>query len=443
MEERNRQPGLFKTPFELFEQHDQARIVESEKVGLDRLRNDLNERDENHWGDSGWGGTIDPDTIISWNELKALMAEGLHSASSSTEDKFVNACTRELYQRFQMSGGYLVVQLDENDASIVSDMWSTMEDYFSLPPEQLQIDTQILKKEDGSHDPEAGYHFRQTYMNINGEVLPETIQNALESYTSINNMPNNRAAYDRGIEGSYKLFADITKTVGTIVAAGALGKDLSLMDKVATSMLDDRNGHPFVNADHRLSRYILSKNSKKGQSAKESLISHTDWTFTTCIPLSAIPGLQVWKPNEKEWIVPEAILGGNDRTSYVVVMAGKWIELLTQQKITSCVHRVVTMNHGSKNTAKARLSAPFFCRTKRSIFDTVQDEFDESWEPPSESITEKEAIGGIGQLFANWIRFLEGDRDPSIQGCVVDLCLDQEDMAPACYSVEDVLYVTE
>ena len=432
LKERERQ---CKTPFELFEQHDQDRTLESEQVGLDRLRNDHGEQQQDHWGESGWGGSIDPDTIVSWNELKALIGEGIHS--SSKENKFVDACVRELYRRFQTFGGFLVVQLDESDASIVSDMWSTMEEYFSLSPEQLQVDTQILKKDDGSHDPEAGYHFRQTYMNMDGEVLPETIQNTLEGYNEINNMPYNRAAHDRGIEGSYKLFADITKTVGTIVAAGALDKDLPLMDKVATSMLDDRNGHPFVNADHRLSRYILSKNSDK--SAKESLISHTDWTFTTCIPLSAIPGLQVWKPNEKEWIVPEAILGGKDRCSYVVVMAGKWIELLTQQKITSCVHRVVTMNTGDQDTAKARLSAPFFCRTKRSIFDTFQDEFDESWEPPSESMSENEAIASIGQLFANWIRFLEGDRDPDIQGCVVDLCLDQEERAPACFSVEDVL----
>ena len=97
------------------------------------------------------------------------------------------------------------------------------------------------------------------------------------------------------------------------------------------------------------------------------------------------------------------------------------------------------MNTGDQDTAKARLSAPFFCRTKRSIFDTFQDEFDESWEPPSESMSENEAIASIGQLFANWIRFLEGDRDPDIQGCVVDLCLDQEERAPACFSVEDVL----
>lgn len=416
---------LYKTPFELFEEHDKARVTESEQVGLDRLQ--INEDEKDHRRESDWGGTIYQSEIVSWNYLKALMEMGTSSFSDSVNDQVI-----DLYQRFQKSGGFLVLQLDEDDASTVSDMWSTMEAYFSLPSEQLEVDTQILTKDDGSHDPEAGYHFRQTYMNINGEILPETIQNALETHSD----SEDRATHDRGIEGSYKLFADITKTVGTIIAAGALEKDLQLMDKVASTMLDEKNGHPFVNADHRLCRYILGNKTKK---AKESLISHTDWTFTTCIPLSAIPGLQVWKPNEEKWIVPEAILGGKDRTRYVVVMAGKWIELLTNQKITSCVHRVVTMNDGTQDETMARLSAPFFCRTKRAIFDTFQDAFDESWEAPPGGMSQEEAIDSMGQVFADWIRFLDGDRDPSIQDCVVDLCFDQGDKMPGCFSVEKVL----
>ena len=493
-----------KTPFEWFEEHDKARVMESEQVGLDRLRND----DEDETGRSGgeWGGSIDPSEIVSWNELKLLLAEGMDgggggdaaaagssssslssSSISNHEDKVGNR-VRELYHTIENAGGFLVVELDENDASIVTDMWSTMEAYFSLPPDQQQIDRQTLEKEDGTHDPEAGYHFRQTYMNIDGVVLPETIQDALRNNNnnkngkngsndnngSNHNHNNNQIDNDccddthrRGIEDSFQLFAEMTKTVGTIVAAGALEKDLLLTDKIVTSILDDRNGHPFVNADHRLSRYILGNTdaqkentteatatatataiaTRKVAKAKESLISHTDWTFTTCIPLSAIPGLQVWKPRSKEWIVPEAILGGGGggsgkddrddvRTKYVVVMTGKWIELLTDRKITSCVHRVVT----NPTTITPRLSAPFFCRVKRPVFDLVQDEFQSSWSDPSPfGSSQEEAIDSMGRMFGDWIRFVEGDRDTNIPDCVMDMCLDREDKAPGCYSVEEIL----
>ena len=464
-----------KTPFEWFEKHDKARVMVSEQVGLDRLRSDENEI-ERSGGE--WGGSIDPSEIVSWNELKALLAEGMDDATaaaaagsssfsiSNHEDRVGNRA-RELYHTIENAGGFLVVELDENDASTVTDMWSTMEAYFSLPPDQQQIDRQTLEKEDGTHDPEAGYHFRQTYMNVDGVVLPETIQDALRNNNNNNNNDNNNHngqnekngscndTHRRGIEDSFQLFAEMTKTVGTIVAAGALEKDLLLTDKIVTSMLDDRNGHPFVNADHRLSRYILGKTdaqkqqtaTTKAAKAKESLISHTDWTFTTCIPLSAIPGLQVWKPRSKEWSVPEAILGGsgsrsgNDdqddvRTKYVVVMTGKWIELLTNRKLTSCVHRVVT----NPTTIKPRLSAPFFCRVKRPVFDLVQDEFQSSWSDPSPfGSSQEEAIDSMGRMFEDWIRFVEGDRDSAIPDCVMDMCLDREDKAPGCYSVEEIL----
>mmetsp|Transcript_7230 Transcript_7230/g.17625 ORF Transcript_7230/g.17625 Transcript_7230/m.17625 type:complete len:609 (+) Transcript_7230:153-1979(+) len=470
-----------KTPFEWFEHHDKARIAESERIGFDRLRLDEDDTQSNEWG-----GTIDPSEVVSWTVLKALMQDGACSDDTRADyihHKSVDRRIRDLHKLFEDSGGYLVVKLDESDASTIDDMWATMETYFSLPPDKLQFAKQVLEKEDGTHDPEAGYHFQQTYMNIDGEILPETIQNALSDSSNTsgnhgretndqNQHASNESGHDthrRGVEGSHKLFANIAKTVGTIIAAGALQKDLVLMNKVVNSMLNGRNGHAFVNAEHRLSRYILGTQAEDQNGindgiaapiTKESLISHTDWTFMTCIPLSAIPGLQIWKPHAQEWIVPEAIFGNHqgrskehhhqqqERTRYVVVMAGKWIELLTNRKITSCVHRVVTRHprgtlqssghRDATNTEKARLSAPFFCRTKRPVFDLIQDEFHESWDR-FRSVTQEEAIDAMGHFFGDWIRFLEGDRDPTIPGSVLDLCLDHESDAPGCFSIEEIL----
>lgn len=452
-----------KTPFEWFEDHDKSRIVASERVGLDRLRMDedgtASSSSSSEASSESWGGMIDPSEIVSWTDLKELMQAGLWSGDDRTDtssiisDDSIKNRARDLHRLFEDSGGYIVVELDEEGVSTVEDMWATMEAYFSLPPDKLNgVSKQMLEKEDGSHDPQAGYHFQQTYMNKDGEILPDSIQNALRDTSNddgSNPHLSNECSDDlhrRGVEDSYRLFAEMCKTVGTIIAAGALEKDLVLMDRVTNSMLNGRKGHPFVNAEHRLSRYILSNNDSIGGVAKpkESLISHTDWTFMTCIPLSAIPGLQLWKPQEQEWIVPEAILGKDERderTKYVVVMAGKWIELLTDRKITSCVHRVVTQMQeppSPTGTPRPRLSAPFFCRTKRSIFEMARDEFNESWDR-SRDVPQELAIDHMGRFFGDWIRFLEGDRDPTIPGCVLDLCLDEEEYAPGCYSIEEIL----
>ena len=488
-----------KTHFAYFEDHNNDRIAESEKVALDRLVVDVDDDDES----TANGGSIGIDDqqqhesseTVSWNRLKALLSRGIDNSSSSSSSLESSTCSYDdyaaaradknelfnLYQQIESNGGYLVLELEDTETNIVRDMWSTMEQYFALPEDQKRVDLQTLEKKDGSHDPKAGYHFCQTYMNKDGVVLPETIPDALNKASE---------AYN-GISGSYKLFAEVCKTVGTIAAAGALQKDLSLMHKVVTSLLDDKNGHPFVNAEHRLSQYIISpedfvdvnvdvsdptqtmqtqaQTTKKVAKAKESLISHTDWTFTTCIPLSAIPGLQLWKPHSQEWIVPEQLFSNDsnndntkrDRTNYVVVMTGKWIELLTQQKLSSCVHRVVT--RPSSPDSKPRLSAPFFCRTRRYVFDAVHDEYHtrpyrsstRRSTPASTTSTpldldvelvsvpvsqQQEAIDEMSQLFfGDLIRFTEGSRDSEIASNVVEMCMDHGDSMPDCYSVEDVL----
>eukprot|EP00536_Pseudo-nitzschia_multiseries_P001360 jgi/Psemu1/294363/fgenesh1_pm.17_\ len=426
-----------KTHFEWFEEHDNARIAESEKVALDRLVMDDQSTDSDT--DSRTKPRIHASEIVSWNHLKALLARGLSSPGGG-DDAGDRDERSALYRQLEDSGGYVVVELDDETASIVEDMWATMEDYFSLPETEQQVDRQVLEKSDGSHDPQAGYLFRQTYVNKDGIVLPETIQDALGGTPRSHN----------GVSGSFHLFAEMCKTVGTLVAAGALGKDPRLVHKVVTSLLDEKSnsGHPFVNAEHRLSRYIVGPedaNAKKqtssssaSPSVKESLISHTDWTFATCIPLSAIPGLQLWKPETREWIVPEAeeLLAGDShtRSRYVVVMAGKWMELLTNRAVSSCVHRVVTR---PTSDGAARLSAPFFCRTKKYVFEMVRSRFGE--DPTTTDLSQEEALDEMGKLFGDLVRFTEGSRDPDIPGCVLDVCMERGDCVPGCYSVEDVL----
>eukprot|EP00529_Nitzschia_sp_RCC80_P031069 CAMPEP_0113510462 /NCGR_PEP_ID=MMETSP0014_2-20120614/38152_1 /TAXON_ID=2857 /ORGANISM="Nitzschia sp." /LENGTH=363 /DNA_ID=CAMNT_0000406421 /DNA_START=287 /DNA_END=1375 /DNA_ORIENTATION=+ /assembly_acc=CAM_ASM_000159 len=300
-----------KTHVEWFEEHNNDRIAESERIAFDRLV-----MDDDRTDDDSTRNVIDSEMIVRWNDLKSLLTTGIMTPQHGTDDHVQDnqhglpvtehnhdGEAFRLYERMKSSGGCLFVELDENDASIVRDMWKVMEDYFSIPTDQIDVDRQILKREDGSEDPQGGYRFSRTYLNADGIVFPETIEDALGNTDEVRN----------GVEGSCQLFAEICKTVGTIAAAGAVGTDLGTMNAVASSLLDERSGHPFVNAEHRLCQYIaFTKRSPDEQTptttAKESLISHTDWTFTTCIPLSAIPGLQLWKPDTKEWIVPEELI---------------------------------------------------------------------------------------------------------------------------------------
>lgn len=50
-------------------------------------------------------------------------------------------------------------------------------------------------------------------------------------------------------------------------------------------------------------------------------------------------------------------------------MAGKWLEILSQQKIPSCIHRVVSMT----GNGHRRLSAPFFLRPISEVTEQVKE----------------------------------------------------------------------
>jgi hypothetical protein len=276
----------------------------------------------------------------------------------------------------------------------------------------------------------------------------------------------------------------MAKTVGILTMAGSSSSSSSTIpfcNKIISSLLDDKQ-QQFVNAEHRLSQYIINDNGQeeesKSKQSKESLRSHTDWTITTCIPLSSIPGLQIYKPKTNEWIIPEHILKGKDRTKYVIVMAGNWIELITNQKIISCVHRVVNPTSSSSNNSNRRLSAPYFLRPKRYIFDMMQELFNNSnnnenenenenndtnnnngddslhWKPTT-LITQKQqqqqdlditasatdtAIDEMCYIFDMYIQFMKGNRNPNIPDYLFDIYINNDDDdEPKCYTLEDIL----
>ena len=474
-----------KTHFQLYENQINDRVLQSEKVEAPKVSSnddyDYNDHDRQLQ-------LLQPD-IVPWKYLQDLMNnidDHDHDYDHSSTSKLF-----ELYRKFENTGGYMIVELDDDDnysndddddntnsdVSIVEDMWSTMEDFFSLSETSKMVDTQIVGIKNG------GYNFIRTYMNRQGYILPETIQETLErggGNTAIDTDSKKSNQYDNGIKGSNKLFATMAKTVGILTMAGSSSSSSSssipFCNKIISSLLDDKQ-QQFVNAEHRLSQYIIgNENEQKEESTsnqekqKESLRSHTDWTVTTCIPLSSIPGLQIYKPKTNEWIIPELLLKGRGRTKYVIVMAGNWIELLTNQKIISCVHRVVnpttTTSTNKNNNSNRRLSAPYFLRPKRYIFDMMQEVFnnenekndigDDSlhWKPTTATTTTTTSIANdiditaatdtaideMCYIFDMYVQFMKGNRNPNIPDYLFDIYINNDDDdEPKCYTIEDIL----
>jgi isopenicillin N synthase-like dioxygenase len=91
----------------------------------------------------------------------------------------------------------------------------------------------------------------------------------------------------------------------------------------------------------------------------ENIHSHTDWTLATLVPVSRVVGLELWNLSQQTWVRPEEIarqhsesqfdMHGNNKNAdwnsgYVIIMGGKWLEILTKGNVQAGVHRVVSTN---------------------------------------------------------------------------------------------------
>jgi hypothetical protein len=159
-----------------------------------------------------------------------------------------------------LSGGYLLLELEEEQAFIVDGMWATVQPFYA----QKGDDAEVLYHQNIARGSDIG---------AGDTVLPTTIQEAL----------GNTEQSQRGVAYSFVLFANMGSTaVASVVSAGVLDKDPKVMQEVLEGLLHDRTGQ-YTCANHRLSRYILVDDEEEDE-FKESLGSHTDRTLTTPIP---------------------------------------------------------------------------------------------------------------------------------------------------------------
>jgi len=172
--------------------------------------------------------------------------------------------------------------------------------------------------------------------------------------------------------------------IGVQVVRAVLG-----MDETSAKELIDTGGHAgestsyggISNSYHRIIRYPRQTSKAKA----DAFPAHVDSSFLTLIPLTDIPGLEIWcpesgeesVPNNGEWVRPSIPTTEETQTNrdtehdndvFVVAMAGEFLELLSDGHVPVCIHRVVGQDpapDAPDADQKARISAPLFLRPRR------------------------------------------------------------------------------
>lgn len=377
----------------------------------------------------------------------------MHMAfSSATSDEMFQK-RRDFSRELRRWGGYGLVEMnDPIERGVVDGMWDAMERLFSVENGDhrggdisQRLHRQVLKRSiTNSSTPSTdnpGYDFVQTSL-VENILRPDWIQDKAGELGA------------RQARNAYMLLAQLCKAFAVVAYAGAVDAAPSdataLLDRL---LIDDRSPYSrhFSGSYHRLCRYLplggsiaptLSDGNEKVNESSlprwgESLRPHVDWTISTAIPVSSVAGLEVYAPSESiaepgssvsssqpenkaRWIRVEqavrksiedkvskdttngdASCGDNPplrwNSRYVVVFAGAWLEVLTQNKIEATLHRVVTRRPSAAavsgtSPSSPRLSAPFFLRPHELVFEKVEDVFDNPENEAIVSMSPTEAV---------------------------------------------------
>jgi isopenicillin N synthase-like dioxygenase len=223
----------------------------------------------------------------------------------------------------------------------------------------------------------------------NATILPMELQNLMGS-TSMNDAHN-------GMNTLLDIGSQITSAV------------LQMNSKSAKKLIDDGTSvvettqlpaNQVSNSYHRLIRYLKPDENATGAAFEP----HIDSTFLTMIPMPKLPGLEVWCPSRSikegirqrgEWVRPtlQSDEHSNDDNAYIIVMAGHFLELTSDGKVPTCIHRVVPPPH--KNTCKyqPRVSSPLFLRPRRGEEATL--DLDSDLRPVSQSPNAEPMTNGL------------------------------------------------
>lgn len=306
---------------------------------------------------------------------------------------------KKMVERMDRVGGYLIIELDNpSESDLMVDMWRSVHD-IAFPG--------------ASSDSGASPLFRQQVLSLNDETSSESgyryIETSIRRHDNTLSIAGKDEDDDNSLEtllgkGSadvvaraFQLLFDISIAIVDMAVLGSrdMGENSSSLAEALRSITDDGTttndelseaDTPWSCTVHRLCRYATtgSTHDDSDISFIENIRSHTDWTLMTLVPASNIVGLEIWNPTLQEWTQPEVtarrhhLETDDDDASwnapYIVVMAGKWLEILTNGKTQAAVHRVVASN-SNDHDSKARMSAPFFLRPRNRIATDIQKNF--------------------------------------------------------------------
>lgn len=309
------------------------------------------------------------------------------AASQSNEDA---SKRQSLAQGIASHGGYCIVRLpfttssdnddddDDWERHVITTLWKSMYQLFENNTNNNNIEKQqpfrhqtLTRSNDEESHRKSGYQFIQTSLQDSAAVSP-AFQDAFillsllaKAFTVI--------CYSAIVNPWNP--AEATRRIDAILDENDNNNNNNSRhdtEKKNSKMLRRR---PLAGTYHRLCRYV--------ENTEECLRSHADWTCATSIPISKVPGLEIYDAQIQAWVQPEKLLTSSngpsscknvddiddeEHTKYIVVMSGKWLELLTGGAVPSCLHRVVGNAQG-----QTRFSAPLFLRPKESLFALLEN----------------------------------------------------------------------
>lgn len=326
--------------------------------------------------------TVSEAATVKWNAIQKMLQQ-------NNRDRI-----QQVAQQMNDNGGFVIVELDDqSDCEILAKMWNTVYNLVfpdfseSSPLFRQQVLTRDTKESESS---QSGYKYIETSIRRLDNALSIAGSNDDDSLESSLGARGAAVAAE-----AFQLLLTVASTVVYLSIAGSYGMDsndkslderLNRMTDTGEARNDDLSDDdtPFSSTVHRLCRYATctDNNDSTTEALMENIRSHTDWTLVTLVPVSNISGLELWNPSRGAWIRPEVTARKHWEAAseyshtpslwnsrYVVVMAGKWLEILTDGITPAAVHRVVATNND------ARMSAPFFLRPRNRIATDVQKWF--------------------------------------------------------------------
>ena len=257
------------------------------------------------------------------------------------------------------SGGSCLIRLDCNDAiDQLNGMWDCIHEIFSVKDRQkMNIHHQSLSRDD-QLDVKTGYDY---------------VHLSLESVAQIRDSLGDKIT-DEAL-AAFHLLSSVGRVFSAAVYSGISGSTPDDTSNLIAQLIHDES-QSCNGSFQRLAQYAHIPGGTTGSCA--SLRAHCDWSLATLVPVSHISGLELYNPLDQSWTRPEVVAHqyakrhqreGDARwnSRYVVVMAGKWLELLCNGKVESAIHRVV-----SQPGAASRPSAPFFLRPLPKVSDDAE-----------------------------------------------------------------------